>query len=52
MKTVKRVLAVIGVLLLLAVIGVVVKFFVLSPKSRPPPNVTAPKSPAAIARGK
>ena len=34
------------------VLAMVVKFFVLSPKSRPAPSVTAPKTPEAIARGK
>jgi len=51
-KIVLRVLGAIVALVLLAVLGVVVKFFVLSPKSRPPPTVTAPTSPEAIARGK
>ena len=36
----------------LAVIGLVVKFFVLSPQVRPAPTVTAPKTPEAIAHGK
>src|SRR6185295_8848303 len=52
MKIVKIVLGGIGALLLLAVIGVVTKFYVLSPKSRPAQNVTAPTSAEAIARGK
>ncbi len=51
-KILKRVFGAIAALLLLAVLGVVVKFFVLSPKSRPAPSVTAPTSPEAIARGK
>lgn len=51
-KTIKRVLAVIGALLALAILGMVVKFFVLSPKMRPAPNVTASNTPEAIARGK
>jgi mono/diheme cytochrome c family protein len=51
-KIVLRVLGAIVALVLLAVLGVVVKFFVLSPKSRPAPTVTAPKTPEAIARGK
>ncbi|MCA9584413.1 MAG: cytochrome c [Myxococcales bacterium] len=52
MKIVKRILAVVGALLLLAVLGVVLKFYVLSPKMRPAPAMTAPTSPEAIARGK
>lgn len=51
-KIVVRVLGAIAALVLLAVLGVVVKFFVLSPKSRPAPSVTAPTSAEAIARGK
>jgi mono/diheme cytochrome c family protein len=51
-KIVVRVLGAIVALVLLAVLGLVVKFFVLSPKSRPAPSVTAPASPEAIARGK
>ena len=39
-------------LILLAVVGLVVKFFVLSPKSRPAPEVKAPSTPEAVARGK
>lgn len=51
-KILKRVLGAVAALLLLAVLGVVVKFFMLSPKSRPAPSVTAPTSPEAIARGR
>jgi mono/diheme cytochrome c family protein len=51
-KMVVRVLGAVVALVLLAVLGVVVKFFVLSPKSRAAPTVTAPTSPEAIARGK
>lgn len=54
-RIVKRGLGAVGALLLLAllaVLGVVVKFFVLSPRSRPAPSVTAVASPEAIARGK
>lgn len=51
-KVVLRVLKVLGALLVLAILGMVVKFFVLSPKSRPAPSVTAPTSPEAILKGK
>jgi len=51
-KIIKRVLAVIGALLVLAILGMVAKFFVLSPKTRPAPNMTAPNTPEALARGK
>lgn len=52
MKIVKRVALVLVSLVALAVLGLVVKFFVLSPKMRPAPDVKAPTSPEAIARGK
>src|SRR5690606_425328 len=52
MKIVKRVLAVLGGLLVLAVLGLVVKFYILSPKSRPAQAMTAPTTPEAIERGK
>ena len=51
-KTLVRVIGAVAMLALLALLGVVVKFFVLSPRSRPAPSVTAPNSPEAIARGK
>ena len=51
-KIVVRVLGAMLALIVLAVLGIVVKFFVLSPKSRPAPTVTAPTTPEAIARGK
>jgi mono/diheme cytochrome c family protein len=51
-KNILRVLKVIGALLVLAVLGIVVKFYVLLPRSRPAPAMTAPKTPEAIARGK
>ena len=51
-KIIKRVLAAIGALLLLAILGMVVKFYLLSPKSRPAQALTAPTTPEAIARGK
>ena len=51
-KVIKRVLGAIGALLLLGVLAMVVKFYVLSPKMRPAPDVKAPTSPEALARGK
>jgi mono/diheme cytochrome c family protein len=51
-KIVLRVLGAIAALVVLLVLGMVVKFFVLSPKSRPAPTVTAPTTPEAIAKGK
>ena len=48
----KKVLgAVLGVILLL-VLGLVVKFYVLSPRLRPASDMKAPKTPEAIQRGK
>lgn len=52
MKIVKRVLAVIGALFALLVLGLVVKFYVLSPKSRPAPAMKAKADPASIEKGK
>ncbi len=52
MKTVKRIGVVVAALLALAVLGIVVKFYVIAPKHRPAPSVAAPTSPEAIARGK
>jgi cytochrome c553 len=52
MKIVKRVLAVLGGLIALLVLGLVVKFYVLSPKSRPAQAMKAPTDAAAIAKGK
>ncbi|HUS30739.1 MAG TPA: c-type cytochrome [Kofleriaceae bacterium] len=51
MKWVKRIAMVLGVLLVLAVGFVVVFFYVLHPKSRSAPSMTAPNTPEAIARG-
>ena len=51
-KIVVRVAGVLVTLVVLAVLGLVVKFFVLSPKSRPARALTAPSTPEAIARGK
>ena len=48
----KKIAKIIGALIALAVLGLVVKFYVLSPKSRPAPDVKAATSPEAIARGK
>ena len=41
-KIMKRVLAGIGALIVCSIIVVIVKFYVLSPKSRPAPVMTAP----------
>ncbi|MBS2015987.1 MAG: c-type cytochrome [Deltaproteobacteria bacterium] len=49
---VKRVGLGLVALIALAVLGMVVKFYALSPKMRPAPAMTAPKTPEAIARGK
>lgn len=51
-KTLVRIVGAILALIALAVLGLVVKFFVLSPRSRPAPDVKAPSTPEAIARGK
>jgi len=51
MKWFKRILISLAVLLVLATGFIVVYFFVLHPKSRAAPSVTAPNTPAAIARG-
>jgi mono/diheme cytochrome c family protein len=51
-KLLKRVFAIIGGVFALAVIGVLVKFYALSPKSRPAPVMTAPTNSEAVARGK
>lgn len=51
-KIVVRVLGVVGALLVLAVLGLIVKFYVLSPKSHPPRTVTAPTSSEAVAKGR
>jgi mono/diheme cytochrome c family protein len=51
-KTIKRVLAGIGGLIALLITLVVVKFYVLSPKSRPAPVMTAPTTAEAVARGR
>lgn len=51
-KVVFRVLAVIGALVVLAVVGLVVKFYLLSPKSRPPAAMAAKATPETLARGK
>lgn len=51
-KIVVRVLGGLVALVALAVIALVVKFYVLSPASRPAPDMKAPSTPEAIARGK
>lgn len=52
MKIVKKIAAALGALILLAVLGIVVKFYVLSPKLRPAPEVKAPTDAESVARGK
>ncbi len=51
-KIVVRVALALVALVAIAVVGLVVKFYVLSPKSRPAQAMTAPTSPDAIAHGK
>ncbi len=51
-KIVVRVAIALVALVALAVLGLIVKFYALSPKSRPPQAMTAPSTPEAIARGK
>lgn len=51
-KILVRALLAVLALVALGIVGMVVKFFVLSPKSRPAPAMTAPSTPEAIARGK
>lgn len=50
-KILKIVGGVVGALALLAVGAIIVKFYVLSPEWKPAPQVTAPSTPEAIARG-
>lgn len=51
-RLIVRVLEGLGVLLILAVLALVVKFYGLSPRSRPAPTVVASTGPEAIAKGK
>lgn len=51
-KIIVRVLGALLAIVLLGVLGLVVKFYVLSPRSRPAPAMTAPTDPDTIARGK
>lgn len=51
-KIIRRVLGAIAALLLLAITGLLVKFYVLSPRSRPAPAMTAQASLEALERGK
>ena len=51
-RILKRAGAGVAALLLVAVAVVVVKFYVLSPRSRPAEALTAPKTPEAIERGR
>lgn len=52
LRILKRILVGLGVLLLLGLGFVVVKFYILLPKVRPAQNLTAPKTPEAIERGR
>lgn len=52
MKIVKRVLAALGGLIALLVLALVVKFYILSPKSRPAPAMKAEADAATIEKGK
>lgn len=51
-KIVKRLLAAIGAVVVLLITVVIVKFYVLSPRSRPAPALTAPTSAESIERGR
>jgi mono/diheme cytochrome c family protein len=51
-KIIKRVLAGIGAVIVLLITVVIVKFYVLSPKSRPAPVMAAPTTAEAIDRGR
>jgi cytochrome c553 len=51
-KIFKRVAIVVLALVALGIVGVVTKFYVLSPSMRAPTDVKAPTTPEAIARGK
>jgi len=51
-KILKRLAVAIGALVVLAVFGVIVKFYALSPASRAAPAMTAPSSPEVIERGR
>lgn len=51
-KLLKRVLAGIGALVFLMITGLIVKFYVLSPKMRPAPVMSAPTTAEAIERGR
>lgn len=52
MKIIKRILLVVAALLMVAISALVLKFYVLSPKQRPAPEVKAPSTPEAIERGR
>jgi mono/diheme cytochrome c family protein len=52
LKTLKKILAGAVAVLLLAVVAIVVRFYVLLPKSRPAPVMTAPTTAEAIERGR
>ncbi|HEX3773084.1 MAG TPA: c-type cytochrome [Polyangiaceae bacterium] len=48
----KKIVGGVAAVLVLAILGLVVKFYLLSPRSRPAPDVKAPTTAEAIARGK
>jgi mono/diheme cytochrome c family protein len=51
-RIIVRVLAGLAGLVLVAILGVLMKFYVLSPKSRPAPTLSAPATPEAVERGR
>lgn len=51
MQTVKRIGVVVGALLVVAIGGVLGRFYLLAPAMRPAPEVKAPSTPEALARG-
>lgn len=52
MSSKKKILLTVLGLLVAAIAALLIKFYVLSPRYRPAPAMTAPKTPEAIARGK
>lgn len=52
MKILKKVGIGVVAVIALAILGLVVKFYVMSPKMRPAASMSAPKTPEALARGK
>ncbi|MBX3258356.1 MAG: c-type cytochrome [Labilithrix sp.] len=51
-KIIKRVLAGVGAVIVLLITAVIVKFYALSPKSRPAPVMSAPTNSEAVERGR